>query len=196
MLSGRRVSTLEFIESIIKGAWIVQSNIHFDERGNFREWYKKSDLSREIGIEFSIAQANMSISSKGVLRGSHYSLAINGQAKWITCTRGKICDVIVDVRPRSQTYKKWVGAEISAESGKSVFIDGQLGHAFMALEDETVVTYLVDSEYSPNLELDVNPLDSEIGILWPDLQIVLSKKDALAPGLAIREKEGKLPNGF
>jgi len=143
-----------------------------------------------------MAQANLSISSRGVVRGIHYSLAPKGQAKWVTCTNGRIWDVIIDIRPKSPTFKKWVGVEISAESGKSIFIDDQLGHAFMALEDETVVTYLVDSEYSPNFELDINPLDSEIGILWPDLQIVLSKKDTLAPGIAMREKEGKLPNGF
>jgi dTDP-4-dehydrorhamnose 3,5-epimerase len=134
--------------------------------------------------------------SSGTIRGMHMQNQPNQEAKLVRCVRGEIWDVIVDVRPSSPTYQKWVGVEISAESGKSIFINGQLGHAFIALEDETVVTYLVDSEYSPNFEMEINPLDSEIGITWPDLEIKMSRKDSLAPQISTREKEGNLPNGL
>jgi dTDP-4-dehydrorhamnose 3,5-epimerase len=185
---------LEFKKLAIEGAWVAQSKIHRDERGSFREWYKESDFSQKIGTDFSVAQANMSVSSKGVLRGIHYSMAAKGQAKWITCSRGRIWDVVVDIRPDSKTYKQWIGIELSADSGTCLFLSGQLGHAFISLEDETVVNYLVDSEYNPSLEFDINPFDLELGIVWPEIEKILSAKDALAPDLAMREKNGTLPS--
>ena len=184
---------MEFKKLAIEGAWVAQPKIHLDERGNFREWYKKSDFIQKIGIDFSVAQANMSVSSKGVLRGIHYSMATKGQAKWITCSRGRIWDVVVDIRPDSKTYKQWLGIELSADSGTCLFLDGQLGHAFISLEEETVVTYLVDSEYNPNLEFGINPFDLELGIVWPEMEKNLSEKDETAPMLAAREKNGTLP---
>ena len=184
---------MEFKKLAIEGAWVAQSKIHLDQRGSFREWYKESDFIEKIGTDFSVAQANMSVSSKGVLRGIHYSMAAKGQAKWITCSSGRIWDVVVDIRPNSKTYKQWIGIELSADSGTCLFLNGQLGHAFISLEEETVVSYLVDSEYNPNLELDINPFDLELGIVWPDMEKNLSEKDASAPMLAVREESGTLP---
>jgi dTDP-4-dehydrorhamnose 3,5-epimerase len=185
---------MEFKKLAIEGAWVAQSQIHLDERGSFREWYKESDFSQKIGTDFSVAQANMSVSSKGVVRGIHYSMSAKGQAKWITCSRGRIWDVVVDIRPDSKTYKQWIGIELSVDSGTYLFLSGQLGHAFISLEDETVVNYLVDSEYNPSLECDINPFDLDLGIVWPEMKKSLSAKDASAPNLAMREKNGTLPS--
>ena len=187
---------MKFQELSIKGAWVVESEIHNDERGSFQEWWKASDFNRGIGLQFTVAQANMSISSKGALRGIHYSLEPKGQAKWITCTQGKIWDVIVDIRPNSETYKQWIGIQLSAELGKSVFLSGNLGHAFISLEEETVVNYMLSSEYNPSLEHEINPFDSEIGIDWPNMHKILSKKDLLGKKLKDRELDGTLPHGY
>ena len=129
------------------------------------------------------------------MRGIHYSLAEGGQAKWVTCVSGSIRDVIVDIRPSSPTYGKSVVVELSSASGNAVFIGEGLGHAFVSLEDNSTVAYLVSSPFSPAEEFEINPLDSEIGIEWglPVGELRLSPKDAAAPSLAERMKSGKLP---
>jgi len=93
-------------ELAIKGAWLASAPIFEDERGFFREWYKATDINDATTEAFNVVQANVSVSHKGVLRGIHYSLAEEGQSKWITCIAGSIWDVIVDIRPSSPTYKQ------------------------------------------------------------------------------------------
>ena len=180
----------------IEGAWVAESPVWEDERGFFREWFKTSDISRETGRDFSVAQANISSSARGVVRGIHYSLAEGGQAKWVTCVSGSIRDVIVDIRPSSPTYGKSVVVELSSASGNAVFISEGLGHAFVSLEDASTVAYLVSSPFSPTDEYEINPLDSELGIDWglPIGELRLSPKDAAAPSMAERAIQGKLPN--
>ena len=91
----------------IEGVWLFESPIYRDERGLFREWFKSETIEEFTGRKFAVEQANISLSSKGTLRGIHYSLAPKGQAKWITCVTGSIKDVVVDIRPDSKTYKKY-----------------------------------------------------------------------------------------
>ncbi len=179
----------------IEGAWIAESPVWSDERGFFREWFKAEDVKSATGRDFGIEQANLSLSSTGTLRGIHYSIAPRGQAKWITCVSGSIKDVIVDIRPASQTFGNWIEVELSGNSGKAVFISEGLGHGFIALEDNTAVAYLVSTPFSPSDEFDINPLDKEIGINWGmDLsELKISEKDKNAPTLAERLAEGKLP---
>ena len=179
----------------IEGAWLAESPVWNDERGFFREWFKSESIERATGRNFEIEQANISLSSAGTLRGIHYSIAPRGQAKWITCVSGVIQDVIVDIRPDSKTFGKWVGVELNGNSGKAVFISEGLGHGFLALEDNTAVSYLVTTPFSPTDELEINPLDIEIAIDWRiDLsELEISEKDKNAPSLAERLSEGKLP---
>lgn len=168
----------------IDGAWTFESDVFTDDRGFFREWFKPDFFKAETGVDFLPQQANLSQSDKGVLRGIHFSLAKAGQAKWITCTSGRILDVVVDIRPGSKTFRQWEAIELEATSTKSIFISSGLGHAFLSLEDKSAVTYLLSSPYSPKEEFEINPFDSEIGIDWPDLKFALSKKDAAAPSLS------------
>ncbi len=179
----------------IEGAWVAESPVWGDERGFFREWFKLADISKMAGRNFSVAQANISSSARGVVRGIHYSLAEGGQAKWVTCVNGLIRDVIVDIRPSSPTYGKSVVVELSGASGNAVLISEGLGHAFVSLEDASTVAYLVSSPFSPTDEFEINPLDPEIGIEWglPVGELRLSPKDAAAPSLKDRNFEGKLP---
>jgi dTDP-4-dehydrorhamnose 3,5-epimerase len=179
----------------IEGAWLVQSPVWKDNRGSFREWFKAEDINSVTGREFAVEQANISLSSKGTLRGIHYSIAPCGQAKWITCVSGAIQDVIVDIRSDSRTFGQWVDIELRSDSGKAIFISEGLGHGFLALENNTTVAYLISTPFSPDHEFEINPLDQKIGIKWGievrDLKI--SNKDKAAPTLAERLAECKLP---
>ena len=179
----------------IEGVWVAESPIWSDDRGFFREWFKSEDIKNVTGRDFGIEQANISLSSKGTLRGIHYSIAPRGQAKWVTCVSGAIKDVIVDIRPQSPTFGQWVEVELRGDSGKAVLISEGLGHGFIALEDNTAVAYLVSTPFSPGYEFEINPLDERIGINWgmqfSDLKI--SDKDKNAPTLAERLTEEKLP---
>ncbi len=179
----------------IEGVWLAESPIWSDDRGFFREWFKSADIKQATGRDFIIEQANISLSSRGTLRGIHYSIAPRGQAKWITCVAGSIKDVIVDIRPESQTFGKWIEVELLGSSGKAVFISEGLGHGFVALENNTAVAYLVSTPFSPTDEFEINPLDEKIGINWGmDLsELKISDKDRNAPTLAERLGECKLP---
>jgi dTDP-4-dehydrorhamnose 3,5-epimerase len=181
--------------SLIEGTWLISSPVLMDSRGFFREWFKSEQIKNATGRDFGIEQANISLSSRGTLRGIHYSLAPRGQAKWITCVSGSIKDVIVDIRSNSPTFGKWIEVELNGDSGQAVFISEGLGHGFLALQDNTAVAYLVSSPFSPTDEFEINPLDEKIGINWgmnlSDLKI--SDKDKNAPTLKERLAEGKLP---
>jgi len=179
----------------IEGVWLFESPIYRDERGLFREWFKSETIEEFTGRKFAVEQANISLSSKGTLRGIHYSLAPKGQAKWITCVTGSIKDVVVDIRPNSTTFGKWIEVQITAELGNAIFISEGLGHGFLALEDETAVAYLVSTPFSSKDEFGINPLDPTIGITWgiDANTLKISDKDQSAPNIAEQLSRGKLP---
>jgi dTDP-4-dehydrorhamnose 3,5-epimerase len=179
----------------IEGAWLAESPVWSDDRGFFREWFKTEEINKGTGRNFNVEQANISSSTKGTLRGIHYSLAAKGQAKWVTCVSGLIKDVIVDIRPNSKTFGKWIEVELSGTSGNAVLIGEGLGHGFISLADVSTVAYLVSSPFSPTEEYEINPLDPAIGINWglPLSDLKISDKDKNAPTLEERKKEGKLP---
>jgi dTDP-4-dehydrorhamnose 3,5-epimerase len=179
----------------IEGVWLAESPVWSDDRGFFREWFKSEDIKNEIGRDFGIEQANISLSSRGTLRGIHYSIAPRGQEKWITCAAGSIKDVIVDIRPDSKSFSQWIEVELKGDSGKAVLISEGLGHGFLALEDNTAVAYLVSTPFSPTHEYEINPLDVQVGVNWGMETSILkiSEKDMRAPTLAERQAAGKLP---
>lgn len=161
----------------IAGAWLIESPVYPDDRGIFREWFKFETL-KETGVPaFEVRQANTSISKKGVIRGIHYSPENDGQSKLVTCTSGAIFDVILDLRPESKSYGEHLEIELSENLGKCIYISSGLGHGFQALEDNSVVTYLLDKEYSPNNEFGINPVDQNLNINWPLLDFCISEKD-------------------
>ncbi len=177
----------------IEGAWLASSPVWADDRGSFREWFKLLDIKNATGVDFSVAQANLSKSKRGVVRGIHYSLAPDGQAKWVTCASGAVWDVVVDIRPDSPTFKKWVGVELLSTSGDVILISEGLGHGFVSLRDDSVIAYLLTSPYSTKEEFEINPLDAELAIEWPSMELLMSPKDSAAPTLATRLSEGHLP---
>jgi dTDP-4-dehydrorhamnose 3,5-epimerase len=179
----------------IEGVFVIENSVFNDNRGFFREWFKTQDIQKNFGRDFKVEQANISSSIKGTVRGIHYSLAEKGQAKWVTCVSGLIKDVIMDIRPNSKTFGKWIEVELSGTSGNAVLIGEGLGHGFVSLADVSTVVYLVSSPFSPTEEFEINPLDPEVGINWglPLPELKISDKDKNAPTLEERKKEGKLP---
>jgi dTDP-4-dehydrorhamnose 3,5-epimerase len=179
----------------IDGAWLAESPVWSDDRGFFREWFKSEEVLAATGINFSIQQANVSQSQRGVIRGIHFSLAPQGQAKWVTCVSGSIRDVIVDIRPSSPTFRKSVFVDLNGLDGRAVLIGAGLGHGFAALDNSSTIAYLLSSPYSPREEFEINPMDPELGIAWgvDSAEVSLSEKDKMAPSLAERNKANKLP---
>jgi dTDP-4-dehydrorhamnose 3,5-epimerase len=185
---------MEFKELPIAGAWLVQSPIHRDARGSFREWFRSDEFKMRTGLDFNVIQSNISISNQGVIRGIHYSLAKQGQAKWITCASGAIWDVVVDIRPSSPTFKHHVGIDLSGDSGDMLCISEGLGHGFVSLRDQTVVSYLLTSPYSPDEEFGIDPFDQDLAISWPLNNHSLSSQDKDSPSLIDQLIKGLLPD--
>lgn len=182
----------------IEGVWLAESPVWSDERGFFREWFKSERVKATTGIDFSVQQANISQSQRGVIRGIHYSLAPQGQSKWVTCVQGSILDVVVDIRPKSPTYKKYIVVNLQGNEGRALLIGSGLGHGFLTLEDNTSISYLLSSPYSPEFEFEIQPTDPELNIDWHlqligDTSVIISDKDAQAPTLAELIGQGKLP---
>ena len=179
----------------IHGAWLLQSRIFADDRGTFSEWFKSSLLTELTGETFEPVQANVSISNAGVIRGIHYSLAPRGQAKLVTVLRGSIMDVAIDARVGSPTFGQYASVELHAGDGQTMFLRSDMAHAFQALEDNTVVSYLVSSEYSPTDEREISPMCSTLNIQWAkNLQVVLSEKDRIAPNITQQSAANLLPS--
>jgi dTDP-4-dehydrorhamnose 3,5-epimerase len=177
----------------IEGAWLAELPLYNDNRGSFREWFKHTEILEKTGFNFFVSQANISISSSGVVRGIHYSLNPEGQAKWVTCLKGAILDVVVDIRPMSPTFRRVEHIKLCAREGRAVLIGSGLGHGFTAIEDDSVVCYLLSSPFSPRDEYGINPFDEDLAIQWKTSSPIISSKDQSAPSLQSLNKEGLLP---
>jgi dTDP-4-dehydrorhamnose 3,5-epimerase len=178
----------------IDGAWTFTPRIRADYRGSFHEWLRAADLARDAGYCFHLAQANCSVSHRGVLRGVHFADVPPGQAKYVTCASGAVLDVVVDLRVGSPTYGRWDAVRLDDEARRAVFISEGLGHAFLTLSDTATLMYLCSTPYAPEIEHAVHPLDPELAIAWPtDVAPILSARDAAAPGLHEARSSGILP---
>lgn len=184
----------------IAGAWEITPTQFGDPRGVFLEWFKESVFSDAVGHPLDLAQANCSVSAAGVLRGIHFADVPPGQAKYVTCVKGSVLDVVVDIRVGSPTFGQWDSVLLDDVDRRAIYLQEGLGHAFASLEDDSTVVYLCSAGYAPGREHGVNPLDPEIGIEWPattrtgsPLEFVLSEKDTAAPSLAEAAASGLLP---
>lgn len=179
----------------IEGAWVNTPRIYHDDRGSFLENFRGDELAADLGYRLDVSQANCSVSRRGVIRGVHFADVPPGQAKYVSCMRGAIIDVVIDLRVGSPGFGNWEAVRLDDQNRHSVFITEGLGHAFMALTDECTVLYLCSTPYTPGREHGVHPLDPAIGVDWPAaMKPVLSAKDAAAPPLAEALRSGLLPN--
>jgi dTDP-4-dehydrorhamnose 3,5-epimerase len=177
----------------IDGAWIIELKKFEDDRGFFYESFRDDIAKEYIGRQFKIKQSNTSVSKKGSIRGIHYALVPPSQAKYVQCQQGSIVDYVIDIRVGSPTFSQFVEVELSATNPQAIFIEEGLAHAFVALEDETVVTYFVSENYNPEREKGINPFDSDLNIKWPDINLELSDKDKLAISLKEAQVQNLLP---
>ena len=178
----------------IAGLYVAESRVFGDDRGFFREWFKLSDFESS-GLDFATEQANLSISTKNVVRGLHYSMAPRGQAKVVTCVYGTLDDVIVDIRVGSPTFGRVVTVSLAADQGTTVVLPAGVGHGFCVTSDTAALSYLLSSPFDAPHELEINPLDPDINVPWALTgEAILSEKDAAAPSLAQRRAAGDLPS--
>lgn len=178
----------------IPGAYEFTPRQLSDDRGTFMESYRFEPLEEALGHRFELAQANTSVSARGVLRGVHYADVPPGQAKYVTCSGGAAIDVVVDLRVGSPTFGAWDSMLLDDVDCRAVYLSEGLGHAFMSLRDQTTMTYLCSTVYTPGREHGVHPLDPGLGIQWPEgVEPILSDKDATAPTLAQALERGDLP---
>jgi dTDP-4-dehydrorhamnose 3,5-epimerase len=191
---------LEITELSVPGAFKLAPTVHADARGAFLEWFRADRFEEMTGHRFDLAQANCSVSAVGTVRGIHFAELPPSQAKYVMCANGAILDVVVDIRVGSATFGEWDSVCLDDENRKAVYLSEGLGHAFIALDDNTVVNYLCSAPYAPGREHGVNPLDHAIGIAWPRkgrdgraFDMLLSDKDRNAPTLAEAEEAGLLP---
>jgi dTDP-4-dehydrorhamnose 3,5-epimerase len=181
-------------ELAISGAWEFTPRVFGDDRGAFLEWFKAAEFEQAVGHPLVLAQANHSISRRGVLRGIHFAAVPPSQAKYVYCPQGAVLDVIIDIRVGSPTYGAVDSVRLDDVDRRAVYLSEGLGHAFMALEDDSLVTYLCSTGYNPGREHGIHPLDAALELPWPaDIEAVLSEKDALAPTLAEAREQGLLP---
>ena len=178
----------------INGAWAVDNQQHGDPRGLFMEWYRFEQLTEAVGHPLRLAQANLSVSAAGVVRGIHFADVPPGQAKYVTCVRGAVLDVIVDLRVGSPTFGRWEGVRLDDADRRAVYLSEGLGHGFCALSDDATLTYLCSESYNPTGEHGIHPLDPDLGIEWPAEAPQLSAKDEAAPTLAEALASGLLPS--
>lgn len=174
---------MNLIKTEIDGLYILEPTVHGDSRGWFYEHYSQKTLA-EFGINTVFAQDNRSFSAEvGTLRGLHCQTDPMAQTKLVSCTKGEIFDVAVDIREGSPTYLKWVGVTLSEENKKQFYIPAGFLHGFVTLTPDVEVLYKVDNFYSPENDRSIRFDDPAIGVEWPCEMPVLSQKDACAPCL-------------
>ena len=191
-------------ELTVAGAHEIVPTVHGDDRGRFHEWFRADVLRELTGHTFSlhsdsIAQANASLSRAGTLRGIHFAQVPPGQAKYVTCFAGAVLDVVVDLRPDSPTFGHWDSVLLDDVDHRCIWIPEGLGHAFLALDDDSLVSYLCSTGYAPGREHTITPFDTTIGIDWPTedrhgrpLTYHLSERDRAAQTLTEARAAGIL----
>jgi dTDP-4-dehydrorhamnose 3,5-epimerase len=174
---------MQFSESPIAGAWVVEPTPHNDDRGRFmRAWC--ADEFAAHGIEFRPVQSNMGFSHRaGTTRGLHYQVAPNLEAKLVRCTRGSVFDVLVDLRPNSATFGDWFGTELSAENGRMLYVPPMCAHGVQTLEDASEIYYMASSAFAPASVRGIRFDDPALGIRWPLAPVAISDQDSRWPYL-------------
>jgi len=173
----------QFRKLEIPGPVLIEPRSFPDDRGYFMETYARSAFLA-AGIDCEFYQDNFSVSKKNVMRGLHFQKAPKEQGKLVQVVQGRVFDVVVDIRPGSETFGRWLGVELSAENRNIFWIPPGFAHGFLSLADNSIFLYKVTQEYSPNDDAGIRFDDSEIGVVWPierDTMIISNKDKALPP---------------
>jgi 5-epimerase len=180
----------------VPGVFLFVPEVFADQRGVFVSPYEEAAFVEVAGHPlFPVAQTSQSTSRRGSVRGVHYTLAPPGTARYVCCTRGRVLDFVIDLRVGSPTFGTWDQTELDGETYRSVYFPPGIGHAFVAMEDDTVVTYLMSERYVKENELAIAPFDPAIGLPLPAVPAPLqSDRDRLAPTLDQAQELGLLPD--
>ena len=173
---------------VLDGLLLISQDVYSDKRGFFMESWNESKYNNALGEKINFKQDNHSCSSTGVLRGLHYQLEPEPQAKLVSCIRGSIFDVAVDLRQSSHTFGKWVGIELNETKKQQFWIPIGFAHGFLSLSDHSEVLYKTNGYYNKRSERSIKWDDNDIGIKWPLEKIdlngpLLSEKDEKASHL-------------
>jgi dTDP-4-dehydrorhamnose 3,5-epimerase len=163
----------------IPGCWLVEPDEHRDERGSFARVFCDQEL-RAHGLDARVAQVNVSWNErKGTLRGLHVRHESNPECKLVRVTRGRVFDVIVDVRPQSPSFGRWESVELDDRSHRAVWVCEGVAHGFLTLEDDVELLYLHTRPHAPRAEMGYRWDDAAFGIEWPSAPAVISERDLL-----------------
>jgi dTDP-4-dehydrorhamnose 3,5-epimerase len=166
-----------FIQTRLKGAYIIELEKLEDERGYFaRSWCQRE--FQEHGLDPRLVQCNVSYNKKkGTLRGMHYQLPPYAESKLVHCTRGALYDVVIDLRPESPTFLQWTAEVLTPENAKMMYVPQGFAHGFQTLEDNTEVYYQMSEFYAPDYARGVRWNDPQFGIVWSEEVTTISQKD-------------------
>jgi dTDP-4-dehydrorhamnose 3,5-epimerase len=178
---------MERLETRLSGPILVKPVVHGDERGFFHESYRRN-IYAELGIADEFVQDNHSRSSHGIVRGMHFQVG-RGMAKLVRCARGAIVDVLVDLRQGSPTYGQWEAFDLDEENLHQLYCPVGFAHGFCVTSDVADVLYKCDAYYDESIERGIRYDDPDVGIEWPDVELIPSKRDATAPLLTEIEDE-------
>ena len=173
---------MNYIETAIKGAYVIEPKVFNDARGYFFEAWKQEEFDTNIG-KVNFIQDNESKSSYGVLRGLHYQKGDFSQAKLVRVIKGRVLDVAVDIRKSSPTFGQHVMVELSEDNKRQFFIPRGFAHGFLVLSEEAIFTYKVDNIYAPQAEAGIRWNDPALNIQWPinPKEVLTSEKDLVQP---------------
>lgn len=168
---------MQFTETRIKGAYVLDLDRREDSRGFFARAFCQKEFSA-LGLKPVIAQANVAYNvRKGTLRGMHFQFPPAAETKLVRCTRGAILDIIVDLRPESPTYLQHIAVELNEENGRSLYVPERFAHGYQALRDNTETSYQVGEFYAPDCESGLMYNDPRLDLQWPLPVAVISEKD-------------------
>lgn len=172
---------MRFEPTVLGGAFVIDSERLADERGFFARTFCQREFEQH-GLNPCVAQCSVSFNHKrGTLRGMHYQAAPREEAKLVRCTRGAIYDVIIDLRPQSPTFRRWIGVELSAANGRALYVPEGFAHGYLTLHDHSEVFYQVSESYSPDCERGLCFNDPAFAIKWPFEPVLISDKDRNHP---------------
>ncbi|WP_274425406.1 dTDP-4-dehydrorhamnose 3,5-epimerase [Chelativorans sp. YIM 93263] len=175
---------MRFQKTALEGAWVIEPDPLTDERGFFARTFCVRAFG-EKGLEPIFVQHSISYSRQaGTLRGMHYQGEPYAEVKLVSCMRGAICDVIVDLRQYSRTFRKWASFELSAENRQLLYVPKGFAHGFLTLSDEVTVSYLISEFHTPSAARGLRYDDPAIGIEWPSPPSIVSEKDLSWPYLS------------
>jgi dTDP-4-dehydrorhamnose 3,5-epimerase len=180
-----------FTETKLPGAFIIDLEPRVDERGFFARSFCQNEFEAH-GLKPVIAQANLAFNArKGTVRGMHFQYPPAAETKVVRCTRGRIIDIIVDLRPESPTYMQHVSVELGEDDHRAIYVPERFAHGYQALEDKTETSYQVGEFYTPSAEGGLRFDDARLGLKWPLPPSVISEKDKAFRPLSEIEPEVK-----